>query len=662
MSATASESSWLARLLAPLLIGLAAAGASWLPAWQDLEWGLFDAWMRNTVPGGSSLPITVVGIDEASFAELGLQWPWPRSVHAELIEQLARAGAAVVVFDVLFAEASNPEDDAALARAISESGAVVLAADRIYQETAYARQWLRIDPLPLLREAGATSGLASIELDRDGRVRRLPVGADMLWRAIVDKLQQRLPGVVEPVEPPAGALIRFYGPDHSYPYLSYYQALQADTLLPAGALADQIVLIGRDVNASFEVGAAQADAFATPFTPASRRLTPGVELHATVLENVLSGQFIVPWPPFYAAALALAASGLAALLMRRWQPWRSAALAAVLSLTCLGASLAAFVQAQRWLPALAAALAPLLIYLYNGARAYLAERQARQTLRHAFSHYVSPEVMALMLAHPERLRLGGERRMLTLLFADLAGFTRLSETLQPEEVAQLINRYMSALADAVRRERGTVDKFIGDALMAFWNAPLDEPGHAAQALRAALAMLDAVEGLALELQAEGIAAPRLRIGVHSGEAVVGNMGSRERFDYTALGDAVNLASRLEGANKAFGTALLLSADTVAAIDQASRAGFGLRPVARVRVAGRSQPVLLYTAGAAAELIAATEPALEAWWRGDWAAARQAWQAVQALAPDDPLAAHYLAWIGGQTAAPEGWDGCLQLEK
>jgi adenylate cyclase len=237
----------------------------------------FDALTVATAPGQSRLPITIVGIDEASFAEIGRQWPWPRSLYGKLIDQLKRSGALVVALDVTLSEASTEPEDRALAQAIEDSGNVVIAAAMAYQETAFVKQWTRMDPIPLFVAAGATKGFAHVELDRDGVIRRVPEGVDVFWKAIIERANAVAPGLLPPAEAPPGALIRYVGPDHTFPYVSFYQAIDADKLLPPGAFRDQIVLVGRDVQASVDAQSAQADLFLTPFTaqrdsspPASR--------------------------------------------------------------------------------------------------------------------------------------------------------------------------------------------------------------------------------------------------------------------------------------------------------------------------------------------------------------------------------------------------------
>ncbi|HSS28951.1 MAG TPA: CHASE2 domain-containing protein, partial [Usitatibacter sp.] len=217
----------LAAILAAA-VALVFAGLAFFPPWQLLERKGFDVLTLATAPEQSALPITVVGIDEASFAQIAKQTPWPRDVHAKVIDSITKAGALLIVMDVVFAEpANNAAEDDAFAKAIREAGNVVLAADLQFQETRYARQWIRVDPLPRFVESGAQRAFAGVTLDRDQVVRDMPLGEDVMWRMAVKRVNERNPGMLALKEPPPHAMIRYAGPDHTYPYVSYYQALEA---------------------------------------------------------------------------------------------------------------------------------------------------------------------------------------------------------------------------------------------------------------------------------------------------------------------------------------------------------------------------------------------------------------------------------------------------
>ena len=643
-----------------LAVGLAAAGLILAPGWQSIESKVFDKLSVLTAPGRSMLPITLVGIDEASFTQVGERWPWPRSIFARVIDRLAAQGAAVIVIDVVFYEPSTPEQDEALAAAIARAGNVVLAADHAYQETALVRQWLRIDPIPLFTQAGAQSGLATMTLDNDAIVRRLPQARDAFWRRTIETLLRTRPGITDPPQASGELFIRHLGPAHTFPYVSLYQVLSGDSTLPSDLFKDQIVFVGRDVRSSAEVGLAQADLFATPFLDGTGRLTPGFEIIATMVENVLMGQAIASAGNAASFCLLSLAMLLALPAVIRWHPlWSGAWIGGVIGLAA-AAAYWLFAKENLWIAAGATIVALLTLYVAHGLYSYLVERQRGAQITRAFEKYVSPVVVRQMVARPELLRLGGERCELTVLFSDLVGFTAMSEKLPPETVSRVMNLYLTEMTQVVMAEGGTVDKFIGDAVMAFWGAPLPDPQHALHGVRAAIAMQQALDRLRPRLAELGVLDLGMRIGVNSGPAVVGNMGSEERFDYTAMGDTVNLAARLEGVNKLYGTKILLSAATAALLPEEVK----LREVDFVRVKGKREAVALYTPCEDVTLADLMRNALTAYRLRDWEGARTAFTQAHARGAGDRVASVLLQRILTlETASlPKDWDGAIELEK
>ena len=647
-----------------LTLTLALGWALWALAatrtWQDVEIKGFDWLTIASAPGRSELPIVLVGIDDASLAELQQRWPWPRDIHARLIEALSTAGAAVIAFDVLFEFPSVPAEDADLAHAIARAGNVVLAAGLVQQETSHGTAWMRKEPLAPLRDAASGTGLVNLLYDRDQALRRIPDNDDAFWRIVVARLRQQLPEASFAHPPPEGALIRYNGPPGTYPRISFYQALEPQRYLPVGELAGALVIVGRDTRAAADIGAAQVDTFATPFTQAGHPHMVGMEIHANVFENVLSGGAIRPVPANISAALAAWCVLLAALSMQRFRPVRSAVAALVLMLAVLLLAWLLFTRGQWWLPVGASLLGIGATYLLQAGAAFVAERRQRLLIKQMFSRYVPAAVVDELVAHPERLTLGGEHRELTLLFTDLAGFTSLSEGLTPQHTAELINRYLTAMNEVVFDHGGSIDKFIGDAVMAFWNAPLADADHALHAVRAACAMQQAMPELNRALVADGLPALSMRVGVHTGQVLVGNMGSRiGRLSYTALGDAVNLASRLEGANKAYGTDILLSGVTAFALAGA----IPLRVVDLVRVKGKQVAIEVFTPCDDAELAQRSDQAVHAFRQADWDAAQQQWQDILRSYPHDPLAPVYLERIVALRRDPPApdWDGSMALD-
>jgi len=580
------------------VIALAAAALALLllqwPPFRVLEARVFDVFstidppdIATPPPAGG--PVVVVAIDEPSFAELGQQWPWPRSLHARLVEALRDAGARAIGLDIVFAEPTTPDEDAALAAAMGPD--VVLAADESVIDTPQARQTLRTEPLPALVAAGATPGLASVLLDRDGVLRRMPPWPDT-FAAALGRIAD--PAAI-PDAPPAG-LIQVLGPARTYPTISYYQALDPDRFLPPGYLSGRIVLIGLSLHTAVDADASGADAFATSDTVRSGHLTSGVEVQATILDNLRHGLFIRPASTAAEAAAILLAAALAAAIAWRPMDHRAFVAGGVLLILVGLASYLLLREGRMFLPPLAPGLAVLITLAPIAARDQSHERRLRRQVTRAFSHYLAPAMVQRLARDPESLRLGGERRELSILFCDVRNFTPMAERMKgdPERLTQLVNRILTPLSAAVLDHGGTIDKFIGDCVMAFWNAPLDDPAHAIHAVEAALAMLEGIDRLnaALAAEAAGEPAPRLAVGVgvNTGVCVVGNMGSDQRFDYTALGDAVNYASRLEGASKLAGVPLLLGAATAAAV----RDAFDPVLVGRIAVKGRSGAEPVFT--------------------------------------------------------------------
>lgn len=643
-----------AALLALLLVGAASLGRPW----HALEFKTFDLWTSLAATQRSDLPAVVLAIDEPTFQQVQQNWPFPRSLHARLLERLREDGAAAVGFDVVFADPSTPEQDGAFAEAIAAATAaglpVVLASAREQVESASATLWTEVRPLAALRAAGARHGDAGVDPDDDFVVRRTPQDAGSFSAELAQALRPGAPATA------SADLVAYRGPRGTFDTRSYYQALEPG-LLPPGFFRGKVVLIGRSARSASELQRHQADLFNSPFAAlGGERLFPGVELQATLLDNRLSGDGLRLAPRAWAPSLVLLALALLLPAGLRWHPGAVAALAAGLVAGIALLSWLLFLKAGRWLPPLLPMAATAGMYGATALVGYAAARQRARATRAMFSRYVPAEVVARLIAEPGLMRLGGEAREVTLLFTDLAGFTTLSERLSAEQTVELLGLYFGAMAPIVHASGGTIDKYIGDALMAFWGAPLDDARHAEHAVRAAIAMQAAMDGLCEALERRGLPRIAMRIGLHTGRVVVGNVGSAERFSYTAIGDAVNLAARLEGANKAFGTGILLSDATAALLP----AGIALRALDEVVVKGKSAPVRVYTPCADAALCRLSAEALDAFARRDWVAASAAFHALLEAAPGDPAALRLLGRLETARALPPGapWSPAEALDK
>jgi adenylate cyclase len=579
--------------------------------------------------------IAVVLVDDDSLAQLG-RWPLSRRLFTQAVRNLDNDGARVIAFDLLFTEKerSTIEDpDWKFANAVKHSGRVLLPVAFSFQGRSRelpsilsGQVYLKFDrsrhaplfplrphaavlPIPMLTGAAAGLGHVAIAFDRDGEPRydylALPLGGDFIpsmpmriaaayrnipWRkvglALGDGVQ--LGREFIPTDPAMRLVVNYRGPRGTFPTYSFADLVKGR--IPADNFRNRIVLIG----ASF-IGS--SDAYAAPFgnTP-----IPGAERLANIVDSILSGDFVRENPPSWpglilmlVAALA-AASGLAAALL----PTRLAAPAAAVPVLGWAVGTQSAFQNGLWLPfvtpiaALFAAAAAVLLFRYG-----YVDRE-RRLVQSAFRHYLAPDLVNALAAHPERLQLGGETRELTLMFCDVRGFTAISEQFKssPQELSRLINRgFLSPMTRIIMQQRGTIDKYMGDCIMAFWNAPLDDNDHAVHACDTALAMLNELEGINIELAAEARAEGRdfypinIGIGINTGECVVGNMGSDERFAYTAMGDVVNLASRLESQCKTYGVPVVVGEAT-----RAAAPGRAFLELDRIAVKGKVNAVNIYT--------------------------------------------------------------------
>jgi adenylate cyclase len=452
---------------------------------------------------------------------------------------------------------------------------------------------VRVEPLPRFQGKGAHTGIASVLFDPDATVRRVPAYADGFAAALLKAAGRGEAPVIS-----AGALMQVFGPARTYETVSYYQALKPAEFLPEDFFRDRVVIVGLSMQSAPTIDEGGADAYATSWTARSRRLTPGAEIQATIYDNLAGRVFVMqaPGPVLLLATLVAALLGSAAVW--RGTSWRTVVTAiAVVAVTAAASFI--LLQWQRfYMTPIAPSLAFAAVASIQAARDYAAERRLRRTITRAFSQYVSPVIVERLAADPRQLKLGGERRTLTILFCDVRGFTTISEQMKddPEGLTLLINRLLNPLSDVILKAGGTIDKYIGDAIMAFWNAPLDDPDHAVHAIRAAEAMIEAVEKLNAdrieEARGTGVVPAPLKIGVgvNTGPCVVGNLGSDFRFNYSALGDAVNLAARLEGETKGYGVSILVGEETARAVE----GRVALAELDRVKVKGKNESVAIST--------------------------------------------------------------------
>jgi adenylate cyclase len=620
--------------IAAAAFGVVAVAFLYLPSWRALERKVFDELTVHTAPGELTQPIELVGISDEAIRELKLEWPWPRRLHGDLVDRLSQGGAIVIALDLVFDTPSrDPEDDRIFARAIAKAGNVVMASDFREQDDALYKKWKLVEPIPALVEAGALPGRATIPFDADQFVRQVPGEPDAFWRQVIKVLQIKAPAVAVPPLPANGDMIRYMGPDQIFDAIPYHLVLQASPEELKAKFDGRIVIVGRELRASPELGLASSDLFATPFLSRSGSLTAGMKVHATLVDNALSGMSIRPLGTQGNLLLAFLVAVASLFSLRNWRP-----LVSTLALLGIAAAIGAlscylFVKERVWIATATPVAVLILAYLAYGVRAFLNERHRKQEMMRALSLYVSEEVAKHIAADPRRLNVGGQEREVTVIFTDLAGFTKLTEKHPPAVVQQVLVKHFTAMTDVVQGHRGMVVQFIGDAVMALWGAIVDDPDHALNAVRAAIDMQKAMEKLREELRAQGLPEIRMRIGVNTCRAIVGNMGSAKRINHTAMGDGINAGSRLEGANKFWGTPILVSGETVAKL--AGR--IPMRRVDRIRVSGKALPMDVYTPSDDLVLNARTEAAFEAYLHRDWDTADRIYAELLTANPADGVA-------------------------
>jgi adenylate cyclase len=691
-------------------LGTVLALALWLPGWLDgfeaRTWDLRERLFAK--PGPATSQVATILLDQKSLEwgkkENSLSWPWPREVYSAITDFCARAGAKALVFDVFYTEPSvyGVSDDQAFAAGISKNGRVV-GAMNFGSEQATDEKWLTTDtraavlidglqdwikreqpktlsfpraefPIPEVAASAAMLANAFLNPDPSDRVfRRGPlfntfdgrvvpnealaaylVGNPGAHKLSISPGTLTVDGTRVPIDSEGRAILRYRGPTTTHKAYTAAAIVQADLQIQNGdapavdlaALRDKYVFFGFSAPGLFDL------------KPSPMRGDyPGVEIHATMLDNLLSADFLRTVPAgltilvllllcIGAAVSASAASraGITALIYVVFLP--------------IGPALGiAGYAAGYWLPLVALELGVVVSLVGSSLASYATEGQQKRYIKGAFKQYLSPTIIEELIAHPERLTLGGQKRDLSIFFSDLQGFTSISEVLTPEELTQLLNDYLTAMTDIIQEEGGTIDKYEGDAIIAFWNAPLDQPDHAVRAVRSALrcqAKLDELRPIFRQRVKKDLFK---RIGINSGPAVVGNFGSHTKFNYTMLGDAVNLASRLEGVNKQFKTFTMISSMVKEKLGDA----FPLREVSRIAVVGRKEPVTVYEP-MLPEVFESRKPVLQTFHQGlqEYYAGRfpEAIRIFETIADKDPPASCYVEKCRKIQASPptDGWSG------
>ncbi|MFO1242420.1 MAG: adenylate/guanylate cyclase domain-containing protein [Rickettsiales bacterium] len=615
------------------------------PFLQALQLKVFDSYQAYQPRPYTEVPVSIVDIDEESLKKIG-QWPWPRNQVAQLINQLKNAGVAAIALDIVFAEPDRtspkqilplwgeekelkallsklPDHDAEFATAVSEANVAtgfVLSGHAETQPDVKAGMAIQgssptehippfdgtVNTLPAITDAARGNGALNSLPDLDGIIRRMPLVFNAHEKLVPGLMAEALriaqgnpplmiksiPGAIEeikigdfiiPTDRNGSFWIHFTEP-HPERYISAWKILE--NKVPQERLNGQIIFIGTSA-------AGLKDIRSSPLNPVMN----GVEVHAQALEQVLLGHFLNR-PDWMEGAeiVGLITCGIFLLILMQFIPPIYGAFAAMAAIAAaIYGSWMAFQNQHLLIEPVIASIVLVFVYLTESLRQFMLSEREKQQVRNAFSRYMSPALVERLAENPGALKLGGEMRQMTILFSDIRGFTTLSERYTAEELTRLINRFLTPMTDTILQHNGTIDKYMGDAIMAFWNAPIDNEKHARDACMAALDMEDRLRELntIMQKESEQTGAPyhelAVGIGLNSGVCCVGNMGSEQRFDYSVLGDNVNLASRLEGQSKTYGVTSVLGENTVELLE-----GMAVLELDLIQVKGKTAAVRIFT--------------------------------------------------------------------
>lgn len=610
-------------LLIAAFVGLLFSFFYYFDFSQSFEGKFIDArfMLREQIGPLTDDKIIIVAIDDQSLESLGVRWPWPRSMFAQAIDNLSAAGAHVVAFDLIFSQPSKQElikQDKLLGDAIDMSRAWIILGSKFYsQRTNVGIKTSYVRAIPDIDESKTHVGYVNYWADDDGVIRHaalLKKHQGQLYQSFVLRIIARYLKIDAPViklspslltygplqisvSEAARMIINYRGGTGRFKTISYENIVNEDIfsgLNASGFFKGKIVLIGPTFTEA-------QDNHVTPYFRAlsgsaaeghdgrSLGLTPGVEIHANVLNTILSQNYITTSPSWLNYLVLFVLAYILAMITIRHKPWKGI----VVLISCLlGYFIMAawvFLKFQMLLPVLMPWLAMVTAYvLVMVYRVFTEELQYRR-VRTMFSRYVSSQVVDELLKNPDEIRLGGEKQLVTVLFSDIRGFTAMSEQLPPEEVVDRLNEYFQVWTDLIFKYDGMVDKFIGDAVMAIFGAPVGHPDDPIRAVKCALEMDAALARMQERWQAEGKHIIRIGVGINTGEAIVGNMGSEQAMGYTVIGDTVNLASRLESKTKELGQTILISSSTYEAVRELVE----VEQFDEITVKGKAQALSVY---------------------------------------------------------------------
>jgi len=539
---------------------------------SNIQTGLSDNLYGGITPRED---IIIIAIDDQSLQEIG-RWPWDRNEFADIIELLNES--AVTGIDIAFFEQSNEVHDLLLTQSVKSAGNVVLPVEYTSYEKRYGEIYGDEILLPIegLGDQAAGLGYINILTDNDGVSRAVNLDVKGDYDSFTSAIYEKHTGKAFAFKNKR-FLVNFVGKPGSFSRHSFTDVVHERVDL--SSFKDKIVL----------VGATSPDLHDDAFVPTSSgKAMPGVEIHANTLQTMLDENLLAKESNLLVIISMFIAAAIALLLLMFLNTWIASLI--IFILVVLYIIVAIFIFATGTILNI---IYPTLSFILTTAAfitsSYLAEKKEKKHIVESFGKYVSPVIVEELVKHPETLKLGGERKEITVLFSDIRGFTAISEKLKPEDLVDLLNAYLTEMTDIIMDNKGLVDKYMGDAIMAFWGAPLDEKNHAALACKTAVEMVEKLALLNKKFKKQGKPTLKVGIGLNTGKVVVGNMGSENRFDYTAMGDDVNLGSRLEGLTKIYQVPIIISDNTKERIKDVP-----LRELDFVAVQGKEKPIRIYT--------------------------------------------------------------------
>ncbi|MGI5912775.1 MAG: CHASE2 domain-containing protein [Syntrophomonadaceae bacterium] len=596
------------RLFIPIILLLFIQLLVSIGLFTRLEMKIYDYWFRLSGVENPGEEVIVIAIDDYSIEEIG-PLAWPRSVHAGLLDKLSQA--RIVTFDITFPSAKNQAEDEAFAQAIEHHGRVVLPFEFGFEtaEDGEKVQFIRF-PHEMFMMYASGIGFVNTPTDIDQVVRRttlidvntydfpipsLDLATYLAAHNLTVEDLQVIPGYLcirdyhIPIDQENKALPTFWGPRETFKYISYVDVLNGK--ISPDYFQNKIVIIG-------SVTQTEHDVFATPYTTSNMVKhgspeTPGVEIHAAITQSLLSNRWYQPVKPAINFLFLLFSGIFTTLMVSRRGPWKG--LLGSIFVIILDIALVFGIWHYHWWLNLAAPLVLVfLTYVVVTATDFIQAEMERRKTRAVFSRYVSPDIVEELMKNPDSVELGGTKKIVTIMFADIRGFTAYSENKDPVDVINRLNEYLTVMTRTIQKYGGTLDKYLGDGLMAFFGAPVDYEDHAQRAINAAAGIQDEINKLNKIWEEKDGSPPLLvAVGINTGPAVVGNVGSPERMDYTLIGEDVNLASRTEALTKLFETLILVSERTYNVLPEGEVKN-SLYYVGEELVKGFTHPIKVYS--------------------------------------------------------------------